>query len=222
MARLKDHQKALELRRQGMSYSQIKEILGVGKSTLSPWLRDYPLSKERIRELRDYSAQRIERFRQTMREKRNTRIAEVYRTQKKAITPLSKQGLLIAGLMLYWGEGTKSGTSALILANTDPNMVRFFIHWMNQSLNIAKNKLRIRLHLYKDMDIKKELAYWSQELKIPSSQFSPSYIKKTSSKRINHKGGFGHGTCNIGLNSVPLKEKVMMSIKAIADTYTIR
>src|SRR3989338_40427 len=128
-----------------MSYSQIKEIIGVGKSTLSPWLRDYPLSRERIRELRDYSAQRIERFRQTMRKKRDSRLAEVYRIQKKTITPLTKRELLVAGLMLYWGEGTKSGNGALLLANTDPSMVKFFIHWMNQSLDITKSKLKIRL-----------------------------------------------------------------------------
>lgn len=205
-----------------MSYSQIKEIIGVGKSTLSPWLRDYPLSRERIRELRDYSAQRIERFRETMRKKRDTRIAEVYRIQKKAMIPLSKRELLIAGFMLYWGEGTKYGTGTLLLANTDPSMIKFFIRWTNQSFNIPKHMLRIRLHLYKDTDVKEELHYWSTQLKIPVSQFSPSYIKKTLSRRINHKGGFGHGTCNIGLSSVSLKEKVMMSIRAIADTYTIK
>jgi hypothetical protein len=205
-----------------MSYSQIKEILGVGKSTLSPWLKDYPLSKERIRELRDYSAQRIEKFRQTMRNKRDTRIAAIYRMQKKAMIPLTKRELLIAGFMLYWGEGTKYGTGTLLLANTDPSMIKFFMRWINQSFDIPKHALRIRLHLYRDMNMKGELNYWSTELKIPVSQFSPSYIKKTSSKRINHKGGFGHGTCNIGLSSVSLKEKVMMSIKAIADTYTIK
>lgn len=221
MARLQDHQKALELRKQAMSYSQIKAVLKVSKSTLSVWLKDYPLSKERIRELRGNSERRIERFRQTMREKRNVRLAEVYEIQKKVIIPLSKRELLIAGLMLYWGEGTKYGTGTLLLANTDPSMIKFFIRWLNQSFGIPKNKLKVRLHLYKDMDVKEELNYWSTELKIPVLQFSPPYIKKTSSKRINHKGGFGHGTCNIGINSVSLKEKVLMSVKAIADTYTI-
>lgn len=221
MARLEDHHKALELRKQGMSYSQIKSILGVGKSTLSPWLKDYPLSRERINELRGHSEQRIERFRQTMRKKRSDRLAGVYALQKKTVLPLSRQELFLAGLMLYWGEGTKAGMSALFLANTDPSMIKFFIRWVTQSLGIPKSRLRIRLHLYQDMEVKKELAYWSQELKIPISQFSSSYIKKTSSERINYKGGFGHGTCNIGINSVFLKEKVLMSIKAITDAYSL-
>ena len=222
MARLKDHQKALELRTQGMSYSQIRDILGVNKSTLSPWLKNYPLSKERIGELRDHNEKRIERFRQTMQKKRNDRIEKVYRVQKKILLPLNKRELLIAGLMLYWGEGTKSGTGALLLSNTDPTMIKFFVRWIDKSFGISKNMLRIRLHLYKDMIVKEQLDYWSQELKIPTSQFSSPYIKKTTSDRINHKGGFGHGTCNIGVSSVPLKEKVLMSIRAIADAYAIK
>ena len=51
MARVKDRQRALELRLQGRSYSQIKKELGVSKSTLSEWLRQYPLTQERIRQL---------------------------------------------------------------------------------------------------------------------------------------------------------------------------
>lgn len=52
MARRIDKNKAIKMRESGMSYSQIKAELGVSKSTLSLWLRDLPLSDERIRELR--------------------------------------------------------------------------------------------------------------------------------------------------------------------------
>ncbi len=51
MAKIKEREKAIELRKKGMSYSQIREKLGTPKSTLSNWLKDHPLSKERIREL---------------------------------------------------------------------------------------------------------------------------------------------------------------------------
>ena len=71
MARFRDHAKALILRKQGKSYSQIKTILKVSKSTLSLWLRDYPLSRQRIRELRDWSEQRIEKCRETKRKKKD-------------------------------------------------------------------------------------------------------------------------------------------------------
>lgn len=219
MARFEDREKALFLRKQGMSYSQIKEELKASKSTLSLWLRNYPLSKDRIRELRDRNEQRIERFRETMRRKKEKRREAVYKIQRKNILPLTKREIFLAGLMLYWGEGTKSRMDALEIANSDPSVIHFFIYWATKSLSVVRDKIRIRLHLYSDMDIHKEIEYWSNALKIPETQFNKPYIKKTSSTRINHKGSFGHGTCQARAGNTPLAEKIFMSIKAISERY---
>lgn len=46
-------EKVIKLRiENNLSYSAIRKRLGVPKSTLSGWLNSYPLSKERIKELR--------------------------------------------------------------------------------------------------------------------------------------------------------------------------
>jgi len=219
MARFKDREKALSLRKQGMSYSQIKKILKVSKGTLSLWLRNYPLSKERIGELRGRNEKRIEKFRETMRKKREKRLQEIYGIQKKLILPLSNKELFLAGLFLYWGEGKKSDSTKLSISNTDPSVIKFFITWLTKSLKVRKEKLKVQLHLYRDMDIKKEVQFWSKSLNIPLNQFSKPYIKQSSSVRINHKGGFGHGTCNAGIGNARLSEKILMGIKAIADRY---
>ena len=123
------------------------------------------------------------------------------------------------GLGIYWGEGTKYRQDGLSISNTDPSIIKFFINWLNKSLGVPKNKMRVMLHLYTDMDIKKELKFWSVILKIPLSQFTRPYIKKNSSKGINHKGSFGHGTCNVRINNVPLAEKIFMGLKVISDQY---
>lgn len=219
MARFEDREKSLVLRKQGMSYSQIKKILRVSKSTLSIWLKDYPLSKQRIRELRDWSEQRIERCRETKRKKKEKRLKETYDVQKKLILPLTKRELFIAGLMLYWGEGTKFRMDALSISNTDPSIIKFFIYWAMKGLSVPKERMRVQVHLYSDMDVEKEIKYWSETTKIPLNQFNRPYIKESSSKRINHKGGFGHGTCNIRINNVSLGEKILMGLKAISDYY---
>ena len=219
MARFRDHEKALLLRKQEMSYSQIKKILKVSKSTLSLWLRNYPLSKERIRELRDRNEGRIEKFRETMRQKRERRLKETYEAQKKFLLPLKNREIFMLGLGLYWGEGTKYRMDGLSISNTDPSIIKFFIYWLNKILDIPKEKITVRLQLYNDMNIQKEINYWSDTLKIPLRQFAPPYIKKTSISRINHKGGFGHGTCNVRINNTPIAEKIFMSLKAISDRY---
>jgi predicted transcriptional regulator len=219
MARLRDREKALALRKRELSYSQIKEILGVSKGTLSSWLREYPLSKERISELRDKNEKKIERFRRTMKQKREKRQKETYSTQKKKILPLKDREIFLAGLILYWGEGTKAQKDSLIISNSDPSVIRFFIYWLTKALFVHKDKIKIYLHLYSDMDVDKEIRYWSTILAVPQKQFNRPYIKKTSLSRINHKGGFGHGTCQTRINDALLAEKVFMSIKAISDYY---
>ena len=219
MARLKDREKALSLRKAGKSYSQIKSELGVGKGTLSIWLRDYPLSRGRMRELRDFNEKRIEKFRLTMRRKRDDRLKTFYKQQKHAILPLiNKRSLYLAGILLYWGEGFKRAREAGI-TNTDPSIIKFFLYWLINFWKAPKEKVRIQLHLYSDMDIVKEKLFWSKTLNIPLKQFTQPYIKKASSVRTNHKGRFGHGTCVARVSDTRLAEKIQMSIKVISDKY---
>ncbi|MBU4369141.1 helix-turn-helix domain-containing protein [Patescibacteria group bacterium] len=219
MARFADREKAIKLRLEEKSYSQIKKILGISKSTLSYWLRDYPLSKQRIRELRDCNEQRIERFRETMRKKREMRLKEIYNEQKRIWLPLTKREKFFAGLFLYWGEGHKDLRGPVGVSNTDPDIIRFILYWLTKILKVPREKIKIALHLYKDMDIQKEHLFWSKILNLPLSQFRKPYIKKSSSLRINHKGKFGHGTCRIYICDVRLGEKIMLLIKAIAERY---
>src|SRR3989338_8300785 len=120
MARLIERNKAIALRLTGMSYTEIKNKLGISKSTLHYWLKEYPLSDERIRDLRDWNAQRIERFRKTMQRKREGRIRDVNEYVQKRIGALSKREFFVAGLFLYWAEGSKTSQSTTALTNTDP------------------------------------------------------------------------------------------------------
>jgi hypothetical protein len=219
MSRFKDKEKAIALRKQEMSYSQIKAILGVGKGTLSSWLKNYPLSKERISQLSWKNDRRIERYRETMKNKREKRLKEFYNEQKNKIFPLTKRDLFIAGLFLYWGEGGKTLPSSLTLSNTDPSLINFFIDWVINHLDFPKEKIHIKLHLYYDMDIKKETNFWSKKINISKKQFKNPYIKQTNFKAINYKRSFGHGTCNVQIGDARLCEKILMAIKAVSDKY---
>ena len=216
MARKEDKQKAIVMRQKGMSYSQIKEKLGISKSTLSGWLQDFPLSEKRIRELRDNSPIRIEHYRNTMRAKKETRLAEVYKKVSKDVGNLSQRDLFLAGLFLYWGEGTKAQNSLVALTNTNPVMIKFFIKWL-ELFNVTKKDLKIKLHLYSDMNIKEALDFWSKELKIPIRQFYKSYIKKSNLKSISYKNGFGKGTCSVIFGDRDLWEYITMAIKYISE-----
>ena len=216
MARKEDKQKALIMRENGMSYSQIKDKLGVSKSTLSGWLYDMPLSNERIRELRDFSPIRIEKYRNTMRRKREEKLAKAYQKISKDILLLNKRELFLAGLFLYWGEGSKTRTAASALSNTDPAMLIFYIKWL-KNFGVKKENLQAKLQLYKDMDVKSLTKYWANKLNLPLSAFNKPYIKESNFSGLTYKNGFGHGTCLVWVANSELNDYILMGIKRLQD-----
>ena len=214
-----DKDKAISLRIGGMSYSQIKEQVNVSKSTLSCWLSDYPLSSERIKELRDKNPRRIENYIKTMRLKREQKLSLALERAKKDIKEISERDLFIGGFFLYWAEGYKTRMSSIGLANTDPSMLKVFIKWL-QILGIEKKDLKIKLHLYKDMNIKKETEFWRRELGLKTSQFNKPYVKESLLSGVTYKNGFGHGTCNIVFNKTEPSRYILMGMRYIVKVLT--
>ena len=213
MARIKDKNKAIELRKKGMSYSQIKEKLGISKSTLSGWLSSMPLSEKRIRELRDFNPMKIERYRNTMKNKREARWNLVYEKVARDIGKLTKREFLLAGLFLYWAEGGKTERFSMTFSNTDPSMVAFFVKWAEKCLNIKKEDMHLKLHLYKDMNEGEYLDFWSKKLSMSKKSFEKSYIKNSKLTDLTYKNGFGKGTCNIRVHRRDKIEYIMQSLK---------
>jgi hypothetical protein len=216
MARFADKEKARSMRAQGKTYSDIKQTLNISKSTLSGWLSDMPLSPEQMRQVRDLNPKRIERFRETMLAKREDRLKIALVEAHKDIGVLSRRELFIAGLYLYWGEGLKSARGTVGIANTDPAVIRTFLAWLD-TIGISQTQIRIRLHLYNDMDAQEQIHFWSEELKIPKSQFRKPYVKESLLTGLTYKGGFGRGTCNATFASMPMWEYITMALKRLRE-----
>lgn len=222
MSRIKDRQVAIDLRKQGKTYSEIRKELNISKSTLSDWLSKLPLTSEQFEQLEKSKKNNrvlgIEKIRLTKQKKREERIKAVYENQKVYWGKLSRRELELAGIFLYWGEGNKRLNGSVSLNNTDPKVMKFTLYWFLNGLLVPQEKIKVDLHLYSDMKIKEEISFWCKELNLPLSQFRKPYIKKSKRIDIDQKG-FGHGTCALVVNDVRLKEKVMMSIAALADNH---
>jgi predicted transcriptional regulator len=216
MARIKDKSKAIELRRKGMSYSQIKTELGISKSTLSDWLCEMPLSKERISQLGSLNPMRIERYRNTMKLKREKRWEVVYKKVSRNIGKLNNRELYIAGLFLYWGEGGKTERFSLSFSNTDPEMMVFMVKWMKKALGIKVRDMHVKIHLYKDMEVENFENFWSRKLRISRKMFEKPYIKDSKLVDLSYKNGFGKGTCNIRVYNRDKTEYIIQSLKYIS------
>ena len=133
---------------------------------------------------------------------------------------MTQREIELAGLFLYWGEGAKRINGPIALNNTDPKVLKFTLYWLTYGLKIPKEKIKVFIHLYSDMDIEEAVEFWSKELKIPKKQFAKPYIKASTRASLTHNG-FGHGTCGLVVSNIHLKEQIMMGISAIAELYTI-
>ena len=202
-----------------MAYArEIKELLKVGKGTLSVWLEDMPLTPAQMRKVRDFNPHRIERFRETMSKKRDARLKIAYERARKDIGKLSRRELFIAGLYLYWGEGNKSGKANIGISNTDPAVILAFLDWA-KVMGMPRERLYVRLHLYVDMDIEKETLFWSEIIQLPLRQFRKPYIKTSTLSGLTYKT-VGHGTCNVRFENMPMWEYITMALTYLRERHT--
>ncbi len=219
MTKIIEKRKVVELRKEGKSYSEIRKIIRVSKSSLSLWLRDVVLTDEQITGLKMKKVRAVEKYKKSMRKRRKDRLNGYYRNQIKKWIPLSKREKYIAGLFLYWGEGNKVSTNTINISNTDPSVIRFAVYWIEKCLRIPEKEIYIKLHLYSDMNVEKETQFWSKTLGINRKRFTRPHIKQSLRKDIDQKG-FGHGTCNISAYKTIMKENILMAIRAISDNYS--
>ncbi|MFA6184481.1 MAG: hypothetical protein WC682_05305 [Parcubacteria group bacterium] len=91
---------------------------------------------------------------------------------------IREKELFIAGVTLYWAEGSKwSGEKIIDFANSDSEMVKVFIDFLRIVCGIDENKIRIYLYCYKNQDSDELMSYWSKLTKISLKQFTRPYIR---------------------------------------------
>jgi hypothetical protein len=158
MAKRDIKEKVLQLRAEGKSYSQIREVITVSKSTLSVWLKNKPLTPSQLEMLQGKNEKRIENFRSKMLIKRNEKIKKSLVEASKDIGIFSQRDIFVGGIFLYFGEGSKTTKNTTALTNSNPFILKFFILWLGY-LNVKRSRIRAKLYLYKDMDKEKEIIF---------------------------------------------------------------
>lgn len=182
--------KAIELRKRGLSYSEILAQVPVAKSSLALWLQSVGLSKKqkhRITEKKIAGALRGALKKKEQRIERSHRIKTIAEAE---IGALSKRELWLIGVALYWAEGAKekewSFGSQARFSNSDPNMIRFFMFWLLDICKIPKNRIGPDIYIHESHrnKIASVIKFWSKEISFPVDKFKHVYFKKN---KINTK-----------------------------------
>jgi len=202
MAKYLLRQQARELRSKGVSVKTIGEELGVSKGTASLWVRDIILTVEQMDKLRNSALKGAElgRLKSALLQKsrRLKAIEDARQFGIEHLSNLTDREFLIAGLALYWGEGSKKSRE-FSFCNSDPEMVKFLISWLQKCFFVGIEDIKAsvginEIHAEREEVVRK---YWSEILEVPLRQFTKTSFKKVTNKKVYANFNDHYGTIRI-------------------------
>lgn len=176
--------KAIALREEGYTYSEILEQINVAKSTLSLWLRDVGLTvrqKQRITEKKLKSALRGAEAR---RQNRIELTEQIFQKSKSEIKNLNSRELWLLGIVLYWAEGSKEKEirpgSGVQFTNSDCKMIKIFLKWLIDVCHIQRDQIYFEIYVHDTHrdHLGRVQEHWSSKTGFPISNFDRIYFKK--------------------------------------------
>lgn len=214
MSKLKEKEKAIKLRKKGLSYREILKEVSVAKSTLSLWLRSVGLSKRQKQRLTKKKLIAALKGAEKRRDQRLLITKIIKEKSIKEIRKINKRDLWMIGTALYWAEGAKEREKSRLveLGNSDPYIVKIFLKWLQEICGVSKSEIHFRIYLHKTAEdrLNKIQKYW-----IKITNFSEGYFRKVIWKkhkiRTNRKniGENYHGLLKITVKkSTNLNRKI--------------
>lgn len=180
-----------DLRRLGLSYGEIMDLIPVKKSTLATWCRDIELTPEQIDAIKKRTGENA-RVPDTQWRRRAEIEAIRSRASERAVH-LMVEPLWVAGVSLYWGGGSKT-RNKLEVANSDPALLRVFIAYVRGYLEPSAD-FSLHLNLHADNDEERAREFWRSVLDLHGANFHKSFIKPDGTgHRKNH---LEYGVCRV-------------------------
>jgi hypothetical protein len=203
-----DKEYIFKLRQEGKSFREIQKETGVSRATLSTWFKDIVWSKHLSEEHKQKnigaSKERMTRMGMVRRLKLQYQYALVEAEAAKEYEEYKNQSLFWAGLMIYAGEGDKRTKHIIRVSNSEFYIHRIFIDFASTYLKVPKDKFKVGILLYPDLDLSICLTAWKGRLNLEDKQFyKPHLINGKSKKRLQY--GIGMSI----ISSTALKKKLL-------------
>ncbi len=222
MAKIKEKEQSVDLRKQGMSIGEIAKKLVVSKSTVSGWCRDISLSNEAIERIskkgRANSIAGLMRYSESLRQQRIAATKISTQKGKDDLGSLSDRDIYCIGLGLYWGEGYKQGSQEFGFTNNDPQMITFYMKWLHVVFGVQTEDVILRvsinqLHVDRISEVE---TFWARHISVSQSQFTkPSFVHAVSKKIYKNKATH-MGTLRIKVRrGTVMRREVLGAIKSI-------
>ncbi len=192
------YDKAVKLRKDGYSYSFIKDKIGVSKSTLSEWLSSLPYKRNKE------TIAKIDRARlmanEVQRAKKLCSIQCAKDLALKDIGNFTQRDLFMLGIGIYVGEGSKTG-NLIRVVNSDPKIIRTVIFWFKKICGLQNINFSIRIHLYPDNNQNDSINFWMKETGLSRKTFLKTWIDVRTNKKRKNFGKLPYGTAHLTIKS---------------------
>lgn len=198
------------MRREGYSYNEIHGALRIPKSTLSGWLRNVVLNSAARARLdgraKIGSAILIKRNKMQTHRARQ-RVMRIRNEASKEFPMVAARDLMLVGAALYWAEGYKRPKirggiertgHAVSFVNSDAEMVRIFIRFLKEVLEVSDDSIVVAMRLYPHINEDVALAHWMRVTGMPKAAFrKTTYLISGASKRRRPFNTLPYGTAQI-------------------------
>lgn len=152
---------------------------------------------------------------------RQRNISEMMEQGKIDVGMLSQRDLLMLGIGLYMGEGTKLYEITRFI-NSNPEYVSCAMKWFREVCLIEDRHFSVAVHLYPDSNEKLAKRYWSKVTKVPLSQFEKVQVDRRLAKSEKKKRKLPYGTAHVTIRAcgnkqlgVNLHRRIMGWIEAV-------
>jgi len=188
MPKIAERKRAIQLRKEGKTYAEILDVVEVSKSTLSVWLRSVGIAKAQKQRITDKKLAAQKKGGLARREMRLVNMKDIFMKAGKDISPLSAREFWLCGVMLYWAEGCKEkmyrGGQSVDFGNTDPEMIKFFVKWLREVLEVKDADMNFSLYIHENnmYRLKEVEAYWLKTIGIKNARIAYTCFKSHNPK----------------------------------------
>lgn len=121
------------------------------------------------------------------------------------------------GVGLYIGEGTKKNRCGVLLANSNPKVIRAFLRFLYEICGVKAGIVTAQINVFDDVDLETVQTYWEQVTGLPREQFYKPTVRPR--RRGTYVNVSAHGTVTVIVNNTKLREIVLQWCDAYLDQY---
>lgn len=124
------------------------------------------------------------------------------------------------GLGIYWGEGNKSSPHSVRVSNTDPNMIKIFIKFLEVICQVKREKMRFSIVCFNDSNVVEVKQYWSNQIKLLPVKFG-KIVQVKPQGRGTYRNKSHYGVCTITVSNIKLKEWIMSEMQNTTKAWIV-